>query len=182
MARSRHITLLAGAAAVALSALATWGCGGDGYGAPAETTPATTASGHRATIGAANDGELGTILVDSKGRTLYLFRSDSGSKSTCFGACAGNWPPLRTTGKPEVNGRASAPLVGTTTRPDGQQQVTYNGHPLYLYAGDEKAGDTRGQGLTDFGASWYVLTPAGRQISGQAARSYGSSPAGDGSY
>jgi predicted lipoprotein with Yx(FWY)xxD motif len=179
MTRTRPITFLACAAAVALSVLATGGCGGGGYGASAETTPA--ASGQHATIGAANEGELGTILVDSKGRTLYLFRSDSGSKSTCLGACAGTWPPLRATGKPTVSGRATAARVGTTTRSDGKQQVTYNGHPLYLYAGDEKAGDTRGQGLTDFGASWYVLTPAGQQVSGQASRSYGSSPRG-GSY
>jgi predicted lipoprotein with Yx(FWY)xxD motif len=182
MTRTRPITFLAGAAAVALGALATGGCGGGGYGNPAGTTPATTASGHRATIGAANEGELGTILVDSKGRTLYLFRSHSGSKSTCLGACAGTWPPLRATGKPTVSGRASVSLVGTATRSDGKQQVTYNGHPLYLYAGDEKAGDTRGQGLTDFGASWYVLTPAGQQLSGQASRSYGSTPSAAGSY
>jgi predicted lipoprotein with Yx(FWY)xxD motif len=179
---TRPITFLAGAAAVALGALATGGCGGGGYGASAGTTPATTASGQHATIGAANEGELGTILVDSKGRTLYLFRSDSGSKSTCFGACAGIWPPLTATGKPTVSARTSASLIGTTTRSDGKQQVTYNGHPLYLYAGDEKAGDTRGQGLSDFGAGWYVLTPAGQQVSGRASRSYGSIPSAGGSY
>jgi len=179
--RTRPTTLLAGAAAVALSALATGGCGGGGYGDSAGTTPATPAGGHHPTIGAANEGELGTILVDSNGRTLYLFRSDSGSKSTCLGACAGTWPPLTAT-KPTVSGRASASLVGTSNRSDGKQQVIYNGHPLYLYAGDEKAGDTRGQGLTDFGASWYVLTPAGQQVSGQASRSYGSAPGAGGSY
>jgi predicted lipoprotein with Yx(FWY)xxD motif len=179
MARSRPITFLAGATAVALSALAAVACGGGGYGDSAETTPA---SGENATIGNANEGELGTILVDSQGRTLYLFRSDSRSRSTCLGACAGAWPPLAATGKPTVRGRANASLVGTTTRSDGEQQVTYNGHPLYLYAGDERAGDTRGQGLTDYGASWYVLTPAGQQVAGQASNSYGSSPGGGGSY
>ena len=177
MTRSRPITFLAGAAAVALSALAAIGCGGGGYGDSAQATPATP-TGHHASIGAADGGELGTILVDSKGRTLYLFRSDSRSKSTCLGACAAAWPPLPATGKPTVSGRADASLVGTTTRPDGEQQVTYNGHPLYLYAGDEKAGDTRGQGLTDYGASWYVLSPAGQQVSGQASSSYGSGPGG----
>jgi predicted lipoprotein with Yx(FWY)xxD motif len=178
MTRSRPITLLAGAAAVALCALAAVGCGGGGYGDSAETMPATGTSEQNATVGASNEGELGTILVDSKGRTVYLFRSDSGSKSACFGACAAAWPPLRASSKPTVGGRANASLVGTTTRSDGEQQVTYNGHPLYLYAGDEKAGDTRGQGLTDFGASWYVLSPAGQQVSGQASRPYGSSPGG----
>jgi predicted lipoprotein with Yx(FWY)xxD motif len=165
MTRSRPITFLAGAAAVALCALATVGCGGGGYGESAATA---AASGHHASIGAANVGGLGTILVDPKGRTLYLFRSDSGPESTCSGACAATWPPLRATGKPTVGGGADASLVGTTSRADGEHQVTYNGHPLYLYAGDEKAGDTRGQGLTDFGAGWYVLSPAGQQVSGGA--------------
>jgi predicted lipoprotein with Yx(FWY)xxD motif len=175
MTRSRPSTFLAGAAAVALSALAAVGCGGGGYG---DSAAAAAASGHHASIGAAKEGELGTILVDSKGRTLYLFRRDSGPKSTCLGACASAWPPLRATGKPTVSGEADGSLVGTSPRSDGEPQVTYNGHPLYLYAGDEKAGDTRGQGLTDFGASWYVLSPGGQQVSGQASRSYGSSPGG----
>lgn len=182
MARSRPITFLAGTAAVALSALATVGCGGGGYGDSGGTTPAIPGGGRQASIGAANEGGLGTILVDSNGRTLYLFRKDAGAKSTCFGACASAWPPLRATGKPTAGGGANASLIGTSTRSDGKQQVTYNCHPLYLYAGDEKAGDTRGQGVTDFGASWYVFTPAGQQVSGQASRSYESSAGGGGSY
>jgi predicted lipoprotein with Yx(FWY)xxD motif len=175
---SNSNTFLAIAVAVALSALATVGCGRRRLRRFRRDHPRTAAGGQNATIGAANEGELGTILVDSKGRTLYLFRSDSRSKGTCLGACAGTWPPLRATGKPTVSGRANASLVGTSSRSDGEQQVTYNGHPLYLYAGDEKAGDTRGRGLTDFGAGWYVLSPAGQQISGQAPRSYGSGPGG----
>ena len=175
MTRSTPITVLAGVAAVALTALATVGCGGGGYGDSAATA---AAGGPRASIGTSNGGGLGTILVDSKGRTLYLFRSDSGSRSTCLGACAGTWPPLTASGKRSVSARAAASLVGTSTRPDGERQVTYNDHPLYLYAGDEKAGDTRGQGLTDFGAGWYVLSPAGRQVFGRASRSYGSGPGG----
>jgi predicted lipoprotein with Yx(FWY)xxD motif len=181
MTRSRPSTFLAGAAAVALIALAAVGCGGSGYGDSAGTTPAPPAGAQSATIGAANEGELGTILVNPKGRTLYLFRRDSGTKSTCFGACAAAWPPLRAAGKPTVGGGADAALLGTTTRADGEQQVTYNGHPLYLYAGDENAGDTRGQGLTDYGAGWYVLNPAGQQVSGQSASSYGSGADGGGS-
>ena len=172
-------TFLAGAAAVALSALVAVGCGGAGNGASAAST---TASGHPVTVGTANVGELGTILVDPKGRTLYRFNKDTGSKSACFGACAVAWPPLRATGKPTVGAGADASLVGTTARSDGKPQITYNGRPLYLYAGDEKAGDTRGQGLTDFGASWYVLTRGGNQVPGQASSSYGSSPGGGASY
>jgi predicted lipoprotein with Yx(FWY)xxD motif len=173
MTRSRPITFLAGAAAVALIALAAAGCGGGASGATAATAPPSTSSGHQATIGAANEGNLGTILVDSRGRTLYLFKKDSGTKSTCFGACASAWPPLRASGKPTAGSGAKASMVGTTTRSDGKQQVTYNGHPLYLYQGDEKAGDTEGQGVTAFGGGWYALTPAGNQVSGQASSSGG---------
>jgi predicted lipoprotein with Yx(FWY)xxD motif len=179
MTRSRTITFLAGAATVAGSALAALGCGG-GNGATAAAPPSATANGHPATVGTANEDTLGTILVDSKGRTLYLFKKDSGTKSACFGACASAWPPLRANGKPTVGGAANASMVGTTTRSDEKPQVTYNGHPLYLYAGDERAGDTEGQGLTAFGAAWYALSPAGDQVSARASSSGGSS-AGDGS-
>ena len=116
MTRSRPITFLAGAAAVPLSALAVVGCGGGGYGDSAEPRRPRPPAHRAATIGAANEASLGTILVDPKGRTLYLFREDSGTKSTCFGACAAAWPPLRAAGKPTVGGGADAALVGTTTR------------------------------------------------------------------
>ena len=181
MTRSRPITLLAGAAAVALSALATGGCGGGGNDATASKAPPKTASGAPATVGVANSG-LGKILVDSQGGTLYLFKKDLGTKSACFDACADAWPPLRANGKPTVGTGATASLVGTTARADGKPQVTYNGQPLYLYAGDEEPGDTNGQGLTTFGAPWWVLSPAGNQVTGQASRLYGSTPGAGGSY
>src|SRR5215216_141572 len=133
MTRTRSITFLAGAALIALTALAVAGCGGGG--ATASTAPPKSASGHSATIGVAETG-LGKILVDSKGRTLYLFKKDSGTGSACFGACADAWPPLRATGKPTVGSRASASMVSTTKRSNGEPQVTYNGHPLYLFEGD----------------------------------------------
>jgi predicted lipoprotein with Yx(FWY)xxD motif len=65
--------------------------------------------------------------------------------------------------------------VGTTARPDGEPQVTYNGHPLYLFAGDQNPGDKNGQGLSAFGAKWYVLSPAGNQITQQPSSSGGNS-------
>jgi predicted lipoprotein with Yx(FWY)xxD motif len=167
MTRSKPIHFLAGTALIALAAVTVAACGGGG-------TPTTTTSpaAHRtarkasATVGVAATG-LGKILVDSKGRTLYLFKADKGTKSTCFGACAVAWPPLRANGKPTVGGGAKRSLVGSTARSDGKPQVTYNGHPLYLYAGDQKAGDTSGQAINGFGAPWFVLTPGGTQISKQ---------------
>src|SRR3954465_7829950 len=145
MTHRKPITFLAAAAAVPLVALAAAGCGGGG-GATAATLPPKTASGHAATVGAANEGSLGNILVDSQGHTLYLFKKDSGTKSACFGACATNWPPLRDAGKPTVGSGASRSMVATTARSDGRPEVTYNGHPLYLFTGDSKPGNTNGQG------------------------------------
>jgi predicted lipoprotein with Yx(FWY)xxD motif len=172
MTLNRSITFLAAAAAIPLAALAVAGCGGGSGEATASPAPPKTASGAPATVGAATTG-LGKILVDSKGRTIYLFKKDRGTKSACSGDCASDWPPVRASGKPTVGGGASASLVGTTARADGQPQVTYNGQPLYLYEGDEKPGDTNGQGLTTFGALWWVLSPAGNQVTGQASSSGG---------
>jgi predicted lipoprotein with Yx(FWY)xxD motif len=174
MTRNRHITFLVAVAAAALIALGVAACGGGGgNGATAATAPPTTASGHPATVGTANVGSLGKILVDSQGHTLYLFRKDAGTKSACFGACASAWPPLRATGKPTVGSGATASMIATTPRSDGKPQVTYNGHPLYLYAADQKAGDATGQGLSAFGAAWFTLSPAGNQVAGQATNSGG---------
>jgi predicted lipoprotein with Yx(FWY)xxD motif len=107
---------------------------------------------------------LGQILVDSSGRTLYLFEADTGKTPTCSGACAKAWPPLLTSGQPHVAGGLQQSLISTVMRSDGTQQVTYNGHPLYYFMGDTKSGDTRGEGLTAFGAGWYVLSPSGNKI------------------
>ena len=110
--------------------------------------------------------KLGTVLVDGSGRTLYLFRKDKSTRSTCSGACATDWPPLLTTGKPAASGSARKALLGTSTRSDGRTQVTYNGHPLYRFSGDHKAGDTTGQGVSAFGARWYAVGAAGKRIGG----------------
>jgi predicted lipoprotein with Yx(FWY)xxD motif len=178
MTPTRSITFLAGVAVVALAALTVAACGGGG-GATASTSPPKTTSGQPATVGVANS-VLGKILVDSQGRTLYLFQKDSGTTSACTGACAGAWPPLRANGKPTAGREASASMLGTGTRSDGKAQVTYNGHPLYLYQGDQKPGDTNGQGITAFGATWFALSPAGTQVSGKPSGSAGGSSSGGG--
>ena len=107
---------------------------------------------------------LGKILVDSKGHTLYLFEKDKRNRSACSGACAGFWPPLLTTGRPAAGAGVKASLLGTTRRRDGRMQVTYAGHPLYRFALDSRAGQTKGEGLDKFGAEWYVLAPSGKKI------------------
>lgn len=108
---------------------------------------------------------LGTILVDAKGRTLYLFLKDKNGKSACAGACAAAWPPLLTKGKPKAAGSASASKLGTTKRSDGTTQVTYNHHPLYRFIQDKNTpGSTKGEGLKAFGAEWYVVGANGNRI------------------
>jgi predicted lipoprotein with Yx(FWY)xxD motif len=182
MKRSKSIKLIAGAAAVPVIALVAAGCGGgSGNGdSAAASAPPKTVSGQTATIGTASEGNLGTILVDSQGRTLYLFEKDSGTKSACFGACASAWPPLRDGGKATVGSGLNAALVGTSSRSDGMPQVTYNGHPLYLFSGDQKPGDTAGEGSTAFGGTWLALNSSGDQATAQASSS--SSSSGGGGY
>ena len=168
--RSRFSIAVVAAGLIAL-AIAVVGCGSSsggstaaaGYGgstAPARTMP-SSASGPSVKL--ANTG-LGKVLVDAQGRTLYLFEADKGTKSACDGACASIWPPLVTKGKPTAGPGLTASALGTTKRADGTSELTYNGHPLYTYAGDTAAGQTSGQGLDDYGAEWYVLSAHGDKI------------------
>jgi predicted lipoprotein with Yx(FWY)xxD motif len=122
--------------------------------------------------------DLGKVLVTAKGRTLYMFGKDSGSTSACTGACATNWPPLRVTGTPTVGTGAKAALISSITRTDGKAQVTYNGHPVYLFVGDKKAGQTNGQGLNAFGGTWDALSSAGKVVTASASASSGGSSSG----
>ena len=141
---------------------------GSGYGAPPPTTAMGTGAGGAAGAAAVSTagGELGEHLVGPNGHTLYLFEKDTGSTSTCTGACAAAWPPLVTTGAPTAGGAADAGLLGTTKRPDGTMEVTYGGHPLYYYSGDAAPGDTAGQEVDAFGAEWYAVAPSGEAVEG----------------
>jgi predicted lipoprotein with Yx(FWY)xxD motif len=180
MTHTRSITFLAAAAAVALIALVATGCGGGSDGADAATAPPTTATGSPATIGVADVDDFGSILVDSRDRTLYLFESDSGTKSSCHGACATAWPPLRVNGEPTTGSGVDASLIGTTPRSDGKPQLTYNGHPLYFYAGDQEPGDLNGQGSTAFGGAWFALSASGQAVSSETSSPSDGSSSGGG--
>jgi predicted lipoprotein with Yx(FWY)xxD motif len=164
MTRTRFRNLIAGVAALPLVALVVAGCGGGGG---SSSTAASTKADANATVSVAKRS-LGNILVDSQGRTLYLFKRDTGPKSTCFGECANDWPPLRASGEATPGTGLTASKIGTSARRDGKPEVTYNGHPLYLFEGDHKPGDTSGQGLNAFGGAWYVVSPKGSEISGNA--------------
>ena len=120
---------------------------------------------------------LGRVLVDGRGRTLYLFEKDVRGKSSCAGKCAAFWPPLITTGKPHATAGAKTPLLGTTRRADGRLQVTYNHHPLYTFVKDTKKGQANGEGITIFGAEWDAVSGAGAKIEKNAAGSSTTEPA-----
>jgi predicted lipoprotein with Yx(FWY)xxD motif len=159
MIRSKALPLFAAAAAVLAVA------------AGATASPEAT-SARPATVKVAHS-DLGRILVDSRGHTLYLFKKDAGTRSTCYGQCAEFWPPLRPGGKATAGRGARASMIGTTRRRDGSRQVTYNGHPLYRFAQDTKPGDTNGEGLKAFGARWWAVSPAGRQVTRHSPSSGG---------
>jgi predicted lipoprotein with Yx(FWY)xxD motif len=150
---------------LAVAALVLAGCGGGSKNTNTQSTAKTSSasSASAATVGTKKTA-LGTILVNANGRTLYLFEKDKGDKSTCSGACASAWPPLTTTAKPKPAAGVDAAMLGTSTRPDGTKEVTYNGHPLYTYAADAAPGATAGEGLNQFGAEWYALSPKGNKV------------------
>lgn len=147
-------------AAVAVSACGETTASGtiNQIGSPSPS-PVTTA-----TVAVATDPTLGQILVDGSGRTLYLFVADTGTTSTCYNACATNWPPLLTSGAPIAGTGVTAALLGTTTRTDASVEVTYAGHPLYYFVGDTRAGAITGQAQNSNGGLWYVVGPDGKQI------------------
>ena len=164
MTRSKPITFLASAAVLPLIALSVAACGGGGAATASPPSSKTTSTPAKtATIRVANSS-LGSILVDSQGRTLYLFKADSATMSACSGACATAWPPLLTKGKPTAGNGLSATKLATIKRSGGERQVTYNGHPLYLFVMDQRPGQTAGQGVVAFGAAWFAVSPAGNQV------------------
>jgi predicted lipoprotein with Yx(FWY)xxD motif len=131
----------------------------------------------RASVGVAQS-KLGRILVDGRGHTLYLFGKDRRGKSSCSGTCASYWPPLIVSGKPRAASGARASLLGRTKRADGRWQVTYNRHPLYTFALDTKKGQTKGEGLDDFGGEWDAVSPAGVKVEKTASTSGSGNPSG----
>ena len=125
---------------------------------------------------------LGKTLVDANGRTLYLFANDKPNLSTLSAAGRAFWPPFTAAATPSATGGARAGDLGVVTGTTGARQVTYNGHPLYYFVGDHNPGQTTGQGLNQFGARWYVLSPAGAAITSPPKTSAPSSSTGGGSY
>jgi predicted lipoprotein with Yx(FWY)xxD motif len=170
----KHIASLAAVGAIALIAA---GCGGGGSSSKSASSGSGSgqASSSAAKVSVTKSSSLGTIVVDGSGRTLYLFAKDTGNRSTCSGACAANWPPFTAGHKPALGNGLSASAISLAKRADGKKQVIYAGHPLYYFSGDQSAGQVNGQGVNEFGAKWFAVTPGGSKASGSASSSGSSS-------
>jgi len=116
---------------------------------------------------------IGNVLVNANGMTLYILTSDPDGQSTCSGGCAAAWPPDTVSGAPAAGQGVDSSLLGTFTRADGSQQVTYAGHPLYTYRADSSPGNVNGQGITSFGGTWYVLGADGQPVTSSMSSSSG---------
>lgn len=138
-----------------------------GWTGPANSRAAARQAANKAaTVQTKTLKKLGTILVNSKGRTLYMFVPDQRKKVTCKGSCAVAWPPLKLKKgtKPTAGGAAKQSLLGSDKNPSGGRVVTYNRWPLYTYIADSKPGQATGQALDLNGGLWYVLSPSGKII------------------
>jgi predicted lipoprotein with Yx(FWY)xxD motif len=139
-----------------------------GGGSIASAHPATRSHDPTYEVTTGEVSGLGTVLVDGKGLTLYLFLPDKhSSHSRCSDICAVAWPPLLLPkGKtaPLAGRGVRSSLLGTTIRSDVGRQVTYNGWPLYRWANDASPGQATGQGLNNLGGLWYVVSPRGEPI------------------
>jgi predicted lipoprotein with Yx(FWY)xxD motif len=153
MIKTRNITLLSLAAAgLALTAACSSSSETGGSG------PVPPATGDAVS---AQSTSLGTILVDGRGRTVYVFANDKTNTSTCTGACAADWPavPAPATLPTSLPGVVGA--LGMTARSDGGDQLTVAGHPVYTFAGDSAPGQANGQGVNLNGGVWTVVSPSG---------------------
>jgi predicted lipoprotein with Yx(FWY)xxD motif len=152
------------AAAIALPMVMA-ACSNSGTPAPAAGSTATsTSTGAAGTVNVAQN-DLGEILTNADGRTVYLFEQDTDTTSTCMDSCASTWPALIATGKPTAGDGVDASLLDT----NDAGQVTYAGHPLYLYSADQAAGDTNGEGIGDL---WYAVSPTGAKVEASSAKGY----------
>jgi predicted lipoprotein with Yx(FWY)xxD motif len=154
--------------------LAACGGGGSGYGSSGTTSGGASQSASATAAGGTvlktANTSLGTVVVTSTGRTVYYFEKDTANsgKSACTGGCASIWPAVTVTGTPTATGVTGK--VGTITRADGTKQITLGGHPLYMYAGDSKAGDVTGQGVMGI---WWVVSPSGEEMTASPSSSSG---------
>jgi predicted lipoprotein with Yx(FWY)xxD motif len=156
------------AAAVAVGVLGLAGCGSSTYGGGSGSGSSSSSGGSTgAAVLSTADSDLGTIVVDADGRTVYVFDKDTAGsgQSTCSGDCPAKWPAVTApSDHPAVDGVTGK--IGTITRDDGSKQVTLAGMPLYLFVGDSQAGDVTGEAV---GGVWWAVAPDGAKITAAAS-------------
>lgn len=178
--------VLAGAVVVLAACGSSASPGSSNTSAPATGNSATssatssTAAQSGLTIGTRKTS-IGTVLVNAQGKTLYWFAIDTSTTSKCTGACATYWPPVIGTPK-AAPGSNLTMKFGTITRSGGQLQATYDGHPLYTYAGDTSAGQTGGNAKNLSGGLWWAMTPSGSKLGGAAPKASSSTSSSGGGY
>jgi predicted lipoprotein with Yx(FWY)xxD motif len=163
----RTTSIRAAAAVLGLFLLAACGSSGGGYGSSSGSGSSSSSGGTANAVLKTADSDLGEIVVDADGRTVYVFDKDTAGsgKSACSGDCLAKWPAVTAdSDEPAVDGVSGE--IGTITRDDGSTQVTLEGMPLYLYAGDSQAGDVTGQAV---GGIWWVVGADGKKITATAA-------------
>lgn len=162
-----QVRLLAVALLAALGLVAA-GCGGSSASAAKSGVAGAQHALSSAAVNTHKVKGLGVVLVNAKGRTLYVFMHDKQSRVTCLKAngCSSFWPALKWTGsgKPTVAGTAKRSLVAWDKDPDGGKVVTYNKWPLYTYSGDSAAGQSNGEGQNLNGGKWYVISAKGTLV------------------
>jgi len=131
-----------------------------------------------ATLVALRQTALGAVLVDARGRTLYLFEKDRNGTSMCNTACVKYWPALTSNGTPRAAKGVRQALLGLTRARGEVRQVTYAGHPLYTFVGDKRPGQTGGDDMKAFGADWYAISATGRKVEQSKSTANGSGTSG----
>ena len=156
------------AATLLAAACSSGGSSSSSAATPASSSPAAASSGNAAaatsTVISTASSSAGPVLINGTGRAVYVWAKDAKDMSACTGACASAWPPVPATGTVTAALSAVSSDLGTITRSDGTKQVTYDGHPLYYFAGDSGSGQANGQGSDAFGAKWWLVTPAGADV------------------
>jgi predicted lipoprotein with Yx(FWY)xxD motif len=157
--------LLAGACSSGTSGTAGTKAAVSAAPAASGSSAAGSAAGTSTVIGTAS-ASGSKFLISGTGHAIYLWAKDGKNSSACSGACASAWPPVPATGKVTAAGGAVSSDLGSITRSDGTKQVTYDGNPLYYFAGDSGPGQANGQGSDNFGAKWWLVAPSGADVTG----------------
>ena len=183
-ARSTALTALGGAsllllAGASLVLLAACGGGSSTYGGGSVRPSQAAHTTGKITVAKT---PAGRVLVDPRGRTLYVFARDSRGHSTCTGSCATYWPPVPGVDAKRGATTAVSATLGSIKRADGSSQLTANGYPVYTYVGDHARGQANGQGTNLSGGRWWVVSPSGARVTKTASPSAGASSSGSGGY